>query len=134
DGLKAFQEKQKAKKKGKDGDKEDKKDKKDEKKSDKKEDKKDKKEDKKDKKKSKKAELAEALLKLAEEVQASDDDEEIVTTAEKDDLDAEMDELGLLPKSDADDKCGMCGMAMDKEHACTASAKDDLVREALAAR
>lgn len=139
-GLKAFQEKQKAKKKGDDKDKDekksDKKDKKEDKaeKKDKKEDKKEKKDDKKkDKKKSKKAELVEMLLKIAQE---ESDEEEIVATAEKDDLDAEMDELGLLPKNDAADEemCGMCGLAMDKEHMCTASVKNELVREALAAR
>ncbi len=148
-GLKAFQDK----KKGKDKDKKDdkKEDKKDEKKGkDKKEDKdekkgKDKKDDKKDKKKSKKAALAEMLLKLANELGED---------GGMDELDKDMMELGLLPEEHkADDElvehgapanpmapaahknnCGMCGMAMDQEHACTASTKDELVREALAAR
>jgi len=149
-GLKAFQDKQKAKKKGgdKDEDKADKKDK--DKKDDKKEDKKDKKDDKKkDKKKSKKAELAEALLKLAGEL----NDEDMASDG-MDDFDEALADLGLLPEEgSADDEliehgapdmpqapaahrnnCGMCGMAMDAEHLCTASAKDELVREALASR
>jgi len=152
-GLKAYQEKQKAKKKGKDGDKEDKKDKKDDgKKEEKKDEKKGKDKDKKDdkKKKSKKEELAEALLKLAAELNEGGE-EKLVATA--DELDKEMKDLGLMPKNEADDDiiehgppplpekkhgekdmCGMCGMAMDAEHHCTASAKDALVREALLAR
>ncbi len=134
-GLAAFQKKkEEAKGKGKDKKEDKKEDKKDAKK-DKKEDKKD--EKKKDKKKSKKAELAEALLKLATEIAAEDEGEDLVATAEADEMDKDMKELGLLPENAADDKedCGMCGAAMDAEHACTASsAKDELVREALAAR
>jgi hypothetical protein len=129
-GLKAYQEKQKGKKK--DDGKNKKEDKKDKgKKDEKKEDKKDKDKDK--KKKTKKAEMAEALMKLAEDLQKDEDtaqESNVVVAEKEDELEKEMKELGLAD----DDKCGMCGMAMDKEHTCTASAKDALVREALATR
>lgn len=155
-GLKAFQDKQKGKKKGdekddkkskdKDDMKDKGKDKKDEKKG--KEDKKDK--DKGKKKKTKKAELAEALMKIADELGKDDEHEEKEVELleelvklekeenETDDMDKEMKELGLMPENMVEDKpmenCGMCGMAMDATHYCSASAKDDLVKEALAAR
>ena len=135
-GLKAFQDKQKDKKKDKGDDKDDKKkDKKDEKsakdkddkKKDKKDDKDDKKKDKGDKdkkkdKKEKKAEVIEALMKLAQELDGDADDKE---------MDAMMAEMG---DEKAAEECGMCGLAMDNEHACTASAKEQLVVEALANR
>jgi hypothetical protein len=120
-GLKAFQDKKKGKGKGKDKEeeKEDKKSKKDVKK-DKKE--KDEKEDKKGKK-SKKAEIVAAIMKLAEELENAADD--VVENAADD---------GCEKPADDKETCGMCGMAMDKEHCCTASAEKELVKEALAAR
>ena len=128
-GLAAYQAKQKGK-----GKKDDKK--------------KDKKDDKKDKKKDKKAFILSELRKISQEIAFGGDSElgeleEEYGGEEAGELarvDADLDEveaiLDELENKDAGGSvaCDGCGEAKDAGHCCTASAKDQLVIEALASR